>query len=347
MAIREKGGKFLADFMVDGTRYREVFGSRPEAEAWELKCRAALKLGQPVPRKEFNPAVAAGGLRTMRGLMEHVCKVHWKDAKSAADQLRNAKRFVDFVGGNIPPASAFTVENLGAFVEMLKTSGCSNGTVNRYLSNVSKMASVALKADRITKMPEIPWQKEGPGRTIAFTRDEVEAIIKLATRWGYQREADMFQFLIDTGCRLGELTKVRWGDFNADLTAVTFARDITKTSHDRTIPLFPTTTEVMKRCRLVTGDLERPFQDTSPARLRKVWYRIKEKLKLPDETTIHTLRHTRCTWFALEGWDFWRIQKWMGHSSLATTRRYTNLVPNDLDAMVHGRDDSHLSPDQR
>lgn len=338
MAIREKGGKYLADFMVDGVRYREVFPSKVEAEAWELQSRAALKLGQPIQKREFNPTAAAGGLDTLGGLFNHVVKLHWTNAKSAADQKRNGQRFVDFVGSKVPTRSAFTPEKLADFLAELKASGCSNGTINRYFSNVSKMARVALKADRLDKMPDIPWQKEGPGRTIAFTREEVAAIIRLAGHWGYTREADMFQFLIDTGCRLGEAEKVRWSDFSEGFRSVTFARDITKTASDRTVPLFPTSVAALERCRLATGELARPFQDVSGARLRKAWYRIKEHLKLADETTIHTLRHTRCTWFALEGWDFWRIQKWMGHSSLSTTRRYTNLVSNDLDVMVEGHE---------
>lgn len=336
MAVRQRGTKFLADFMVAGIRYREMFTSPTEAQAWEFQTRADLALGKPVEKREFNPTAAAGGLDALRGLFNHVVRVHWSAAKSAADQKRNAQRFVDFVGGKVPPKSAFSAEKLGDFLAELKASGCSNGTINRYFSNVSKMARVALKADRLDKMPDIPWQKEGPGRTIAFTKGEVAAIIRLAELWGYQREADMFQFLIDTGCRLGEAEKVRWSDFSEGFRSVTFARDITKTASDRTVPLFPTSVAALERCRLATGELGRPFQDVKGARLRKAWYRIKEHLKFPEETTIHTLRHTRCTWFALEGWDFWRIQKWMGHSSLSTTRRYTNLVSNDLDVMVAG-----------
>ena len=335
MTVRAKGNKFMADFMVAGTRYREVFDSRVEAEAWEHQTRGNLKLGKPVERKKAAPAISGGGLDTTGGLLKHVYDVHWAALSSGADQQRNAKRFVDFVGANVPPSSAFTVEELGRFVNHLRRVRCSNATINRHLSTVSKMARVATRARRLPHMPEIPWQKESGGRTRTFTPEEVEAVVNTARTWGYEAEAGIFRFLIDTGCRLGELQKVRWKDFSEDLTRVTFFGDITKNDSDRTIPLFPSSTAVLKQRRLTTGHMSGPFRDVTGPRLRKVWYRIRDRLRLGDDAKIHTFRHTRATWFAAQGQDFFRIQKWMGHRSLSTTRLYTHLVTNDLDTMVN------------
>ncbi|MFG1362116.1 tyrosine-type recombinase/integrase [Xanthobacter versatilis] len=341
MTARQQHKKYLGDFTAGGVRHRRMFNSKEEAEAWELQSRANLALGKSVQRRQHAPAkhiasVAQDGLNTVQGLLEHVSRVYWAGTKSATTQVRNAQRFANFVGRKVAPEDAFGPEILGSYVSLLRASGCVGGTINRHLAAVSKMARVAAKARKIGTMPDIPWQREGPGRTLVFTRDEVDAILLQARQWGFVREADMFQFLVDTGCRLGEAEKVRWDDFTEGFRSVTFARDITKTASDRTIPLFPTSIEALKRRQRGAEHLPGPFHDVGRSRLRRVWLRIKAELKLDKGATIHTLRHTRCTWFAREGWDFWRIQKWMGHSALVTTRRYTNLVSNDLDAMVLG-----------
>jgi integrase len=319
--------------MVDGVRYREVFDTLVEAEVWELEARTALKLGKPLP-EPIKPAAPDSAFQTLGGVYKHTCKTHWETIASGYDQRRNGRRFVDFVGHNMPPSAAFTSIKADEYLAELRRLRCSNGTINRHLSAVSKMARVALRAKVIEEMPDLPWQKEGKGRLRTYTKDEVAGIIKIANQWGYEREADLFQFLIDTGARLGESAKVRWQDFGKDFESVTFYADITKTDQTRTIPLFPASRAALRRRWTVSAGDRGPFTGMDSARTRKPWYRIREFLKLGDEATLHTFRHTRATWFAQEGRDFWRIQKWMGHASLATTRKYTHLVANDLDSML-------------
>lgn len=337
MTVRLHRSKFRADFMVDGVRYREIFDTMIEAEVWELQARTAVKMGKPLP-EAVRQIAPNSTLQTLGGVYKHTCKAHWESIKSGYDQRRNGLRFVDFVGHNMPTAAAFTPEQLVGYLEELRRLLCSNGTINRHMSAISKMARVALKARLIDGMPDILWQKEGPGRLRTYTKDEVAGIIKLGRQWGYDREADLFQFLIDTGCRLGEAGKARWEDFGKDeagnFASVTFHGDITKTDHTRTIPLFPASREALKRRRLASAGDRGPFQGVNSNTVKKQWYRIREALRLGDEATLHTFRHTRATWFAQGGFDVWRIQKWMGHRALATTRKYTHLVTNDLDIMV-------------
>lgn len=341
MAARPDGNRYLGDFMVAGIRYRRSFKSEELAVEWETRSRANLAAGKAVERRPYNstgrtPVRAAASPYTAYGLFEYVSDAHWKGNKAADTQIRNALHFVTFVGRHTPLDDAFAPDTLGRYLKRLRTSGLAGSTINRHLAAVSKMAKVAVKARWIEAMPFVPWQKEPAGRTLVLSRNDVDAIIATARAWKCTREADMLQFLVDTGCRLGEAGQVRWNDFTDGFRSVTFARDTTKKASDRTLPLFPTSIDAMARRKAAAGHLPGPFQDAGQSRLRRVWNLIKAHLKLSNEATIHTLRHTRCTWFAREGWDFWRIQKWMGHSAIVTTKRYTNLVSNDLDAMVAG-----------
>ena len=162
MSVREKGGKYMGDFTIAGIRYRQMFPSHAEAEAWEVQSRANLKLGQPVDRRRVSHTTRSP--ETVRGLLNQLSKVYWVDLASTAMEKRDVQRFVDFVGPSASPETAFSVEKLEDFATELKAIGCSNGTINRHLSNVFKMARIALSAGRINTIPDIPQLKEAPRR---------------------------------------------------------------------------------------------------------------------------------------------------------------------------------------
>lgn len=57
---------------------------------------------------------------------------------------------------------------------------------------------------------------------------------------------------------------------------------------------------------------------------------------VPPARTIHALRHTFAVNYLRRGGSVFHLQKVLGHSSLEMTRRYANLVTEDLQA-VHER----------
>jgi integrase len=53
-----------------------------------------------------------------------------------------------------------------------------------------------------------------------------------------------------------------------------------------------------------------------------------------DPIVFHDLRHTFGTLCAANGIDVVRIQTWMGHADLATTRRYMHYAPKHNEAAL-------------
>ena len=53
-----------------------------------------------------------------------------------------------------------------------------------------------------------------------------------------------------------------------------------------------------------------------------------------DKVVFHTLRHTYASRLVQSGMDLYKVQKLMGHSSIAMTERYAHLAPQNLQQAV-------------
>jgi len=57
---------------------------------------------------------------------------------------------------------------------------------------------------------------------------------------------------------------------------------------------------------------------------------------IAERITFHALRHTFASHWMLKGGDIYRLQRILGHASIAMTQRYAHLAPAAFD-QDHGR----------
>lgn len=333
MTARPKNNLWMADFMVGGIRFREFgFASKALAEAWELEARAALKRGLPPP--PASPTKEPAKAFSVDDLVRYCTKHRWSDKKAGVALARNAELFSVFVSPDTAVSQALSQRSVDDYVAYLRDEReCSGGTINRRLSAVSVLCDYAVRLEKLDKSPIISWQKEGEHRFRWFTEAEAEAIFKTLRHWGLVREAAFFEFLCDTGCRVGEALKLERRDVSAGERAKVTFWD-TKNGKARTVPLTARAkAAVFQEASPRPG--QRPFSDINRYVIRSTWDRLRLHLPWLEDAVVHTFRHTCASWLVQRGVDLMRVKEWMGHSAIQTTLRYAKLAPKHLEDLVN------------
>lgn len=177
-----------------------------------------------------------------------------------------------------------------------------------------------------------------------FTADQVSRIIKWKPRpknLCQRRLHLLLLFLLDTGARISEALALRVCDFDLDNMLVTING---KGRKQRVIPfsfelrkaLFRFVKDFGRKLhlRLFASRNETALQPRNM--LRAVKALCKRLGFTAPRRTLHACRHTFAVNYIRRGGSVFHLQKCLGHSTLEMTRRYANLMTEDLQA-VHER----------
>ena len=148
--------------------------------------------------------------------------------------------------------------------------------------------------------------------------------------WQGLRDIAIFTTLYGCGLRISEALSLNLGDIgNND-----FLKIRGKGNKERLVPLLPVVKEkinaYLKACPYDIKNGEALFlgargERISPRIVQRTLEKIRAYLGLPDNLTPHALRHSFATHLLANGTDLRSIQELLGHASLATTQRYTEV----------------------
>jgi integrase len=337
MSVRQVNGVWRAFAAHKGKRKSIACDSEEHARTVEAQLLA--ELGR-INAREHVPKDG-----TMASLLNTCIMLDWNGKSDAMPKI--GKGIVAYFGPDSLPID-ITEQSIDKFVAWLREhgkegKGCSNGTINRYLSGLRIMLKRAQRLRLINTIPLFPESRllpEAEPRELVLRPEWLAALMDELERRENREAARLTAFLYHVGCRISEALALTWErvDLETGKPSILFTR--TKGKKARRIPI-PKAIRPMLASLPSRGYGERLFTMPYPTFQRQyndARDSVCDRLGLSDEIrkqwVIHTLRHTCLTNLASKGWSGPQIQAWGGHQSMAITQRYVHGSAIDLFSMV-------------
>jgi integrase len=235
--------------------------------------------------------------------------------------------------------ATLTPDLIGRHRDQLQTrEGMSPGTVNRYLSALSKAFSNAVKEwhwlpdnplARVSKKPE------PRGRVRYLSDDERAALLEACRKSEYRPLYLIVLFALTTGMRRGELFGLRWSDVDLDRRVAILHN--TKNGDRRSVPVVPEVAEMLRehgKVRRLDSDLIFASEGAADVWLfDKAWYPALKAAKIKD-FRFHDLRHSCASYLAMSGATTAEIAAVLGHRTLQMVKRYAHLSDQHTGAVI-------------
>ena len=163
-----------------------------------------------------------------------------------------------------------------------------------------------------------------------LTEREVEKLIEAAkgNRWG-QRDATMILLTFRHGLRASEACGLQWSDVEFETGNLHLRR-----AKGGAISTHPLLGDELRALRTLKREAKSPFifvsergAPFSTAGFAKLIERAGIEAKLPFKVHPHMLRHATGFALANKGTDTRTLQAYLGHRSIQSTVRYTELAP--------------------
>lgn len=171
--------------------------------------------------------------------------------------------------------------------------------------------------------------KVAPPLPRAISAQDAEALLSApAQEWAQARDMALFTLLYGAGLRIAEALSLTVGEIKTNPLTITG-----KGRKQRIVPLLPAITTALEHWLKYRGqsDSKAPLfigergDSLNPAVAQRALRKLRAQLGLPAHTTPHALRHSFATQLLAGGADLRVIQELLGHSSLSTTQRYTDV----------------------
>ncbi len=204
----------------------------------------------------------------------------------------------------------------------------------RFLDRRGLAANTAITLVRTPKLPRsVP-----KALTVADARDllaETEA--DAAIEWIGRRDGAILTLLYGAGLRIAEALSLSKRTVEDLLRRRATTLAITgKGGKQRLVPLLPAVTAALAAYRATCPWLTTAAPDDrffigargaplDPGVVQRAVRRLRVQLGLPESATPHALRHSFATHLLGAGGDLRTIQELLGHASLSTTQRYTDV----------------------
>ena len=297
----------------------------------ELKNLITSWLNWLLQEKRMSPHTIDGYSRDLASFLGFICE-HTGELPSI--KILNNLKIADFRG----------------WLSLRLANSVSRSSMARAMSSLNNFykwgkRSKKLNNDNIkgVKAPKVPKSVPKP-----LAPEEAFDVIKIAEElydepWLANRDAAIFSLLYGCGLRISEALSLNIGDISSN----DYLRIKGKGDKERIVPLLQNVAASIEKylnSRPFTKENNAPlFIGLRGKRLdagvvQRQMRKIRSYAGLPETATPHALRHSFATHLLAGSGNLRAVQELLGHSSLSTTQRYTEI---DVGVMVNVYNKAH------
>ena len=255
--------------------------------------------------------------------------------------LKDLLRFLEQYRGETPTLAAFSGADRNDFRGWMadrKQRGLEAASTARSLSAIKNFARFLAKrglgqnaALAAIRNPKLPRSVPKPLNAVEAD-DALEAVAGLhETDWIGRRDLAVLTLLYGCGLRISEALGLARRDAPKPGGTLRIRGKGNKT---RIVPVLPIVAEAIQdyiKVLPISCEPEGPLflgakgKRLSPRLVQLAMQKLRLQLGLPETATPHALRHSFATHLLAGGGDLRAIQELLGHASLSTTQRYTEV----------------------
>lgn len=276
-------------------------------------------------------------------LFERKYSEHTMDAYS-----RDLAEFLGFISiqksrnANLSDLEKLNIRDFRSYLSSLAKRKISKSSVARKLSTVKNFYKY-LSLKKILKNSAIASVSSPRKDKVLPKALEVDDTFNLldyldkhySADWQDVRDIAIFTLLYGCGLRISEAIGIDFGQISNESSL----RILGKGKKERIVPILPIVLEkislYLEKCPYNIKKNEPLFlgargERVNPRIVQRKLEKIRIELHLPQTLTPHALRHSFATHLLTNGTDLRSIQELLGHSSLSTTQRYTDVQMETL-----------------
>ena len=251
-----------------------------------------------------------------------------------AEHLGHAPGIEDFAGLALADFRGYLARRGAEGVSRTSTARALSALRN-FFSFLERRGLASNAAIRAVKTPKLPVSLP-KALSEAEALEALEAVFEAHEEpWLAARDRALFTLIYGCGLRISEALGLNVGDtpeLDGDGSAALVITG--KGNKQRLVPVLPVITEridsYLKQCPHRLGPKEPLFVGARGGRLnpgvvQRQMRRVRVMLNLPDTATPHSLRHSFATHLLAGGGDLRTIRELLGHASLSSTQRYTEV----------------------
>ena len=206
------------------------------------------------------------------------------------------------------------------------------GNANHSLDVLRQIMNFAIARGHADANPTAGIQpNRRPKLTRLLSREEIARLHRVLDGQAGRRnrqQAEVIRLLLLTGCRRGEIVRLRWSEVQGDMLMLADSK-----TGPRKVPLNSQARRILERqprgeSLFVFPSPRDPSQPRHPD--LGLWYRVRKEADLED-VRLHDLRHTVASHAVMNGVPVPVVSRLLGHSNVRMTLRYAHLGDREIE----------------